>query len=122
MSHLSTIIGRIEREVEQLDDPLHEGMMEQHIGNLREYPHIHDDATEGEMERRKELLEEKPWLCESHFEIECLNEDCDWTKTADTEKEATRAGKHHADTESTFPDEHATWWDHVVIEPAGEAR
>lgn len=121
MSHLSTIISRIEREVERFDDPLHEGSIEKHIENLREYTQHWDDATEEELERRDELLREKPWIADSHFKVECLNEDCDWEDTADTEEAAARKGNAHKNAESSFPDEHATWWDHVVVEPAGEA-
>jgi len=95
MSHLSTIISRIEREIEQFDDPMGEGMMEKHVRNLREYPSLWDDSTKEELERRRELLENNPWQAEIVYVVDCCKEDCDWFVEKDTYEEASNASQRH---------------------------
>ncbi|MDY6777934.1 MAG: hypothetical protein SVU32_04655, partial [Candidatus Nanohaloarchaea archaeon] len=95
MSHLSTIISRIEREIKRFDDPMAEGMMEKHVRNLREYPELWDDATDEELERRQELLEQKPWQAEVVYVVDCGKEDCDWFAERDTYEKATEAQQSH---------------------------
>jgi hypothetical protein len=114
MSHISTIIGRIEREIERFDDPMHEGMMDQHVQNLREYTTHWDDATEEELARRRELLDERPWVAESHFTVECCGKDCDFETTEPTEEKAAETAKRH----DTPDGKHACFWEHEVEEPA----
>jgi hypothetical protein len=120
VSHLSNIISRIESEIERLDDPMNEGIMQRHVKNLREYPSVWDDATEEELQRRKEFLEERPWVADSHYLVECLNKECEWEKEVGSEKKAREEGEKHANINSSYPDEHATFWELEVETPARE--
>lgn len=120
MSHLSNIISRIKNEISRLDDPMNEGMMERHIKNLKEYPSIWDDATEEELELRDRLLEEKPWNAESYYLVECLNKECGWEKKVESEEKARKLCESHANVNSSYPDEHGTFWELNVETPARE--
>lgn len=115
MSHLSTIISRIETEIERHDDPMATGMMKQHLDNLREYPTVWDDATEEELERRQEILEKKEWVAESYWKVECMAEDCDSFEDQrfDTEEEAQKEANKHS-----LPPNHVCVWENVVETPA----
>ena len=115
MSHLSTIIQRIKRTIETEEDPMDDPLMKQHVRNLREYPRLWDDATEEELELRKELLEEQPWNVEVMYTAECLAGDCDWHTEKGTEDEISEATNDHYynGCESDAP---APVWDKELLE------
>lgn len=116
MSHLSTIISRIEQEIERHDDPMETGMMQRHLKNLREYPSVWDDATDEELERRQEILDNKPYIAESHWQVDCMNDSCEFSKQVDSEHAAREIAVDHE--ESYKLDAHTCFWEHVVEIPA----
>lgn len=117
MSHLSTIIHRIEKSIDRFDDPMNEASMEKHVKNLKEYPEHWDDATEDEMKARSLLLETKPWQSKVEWTAICTAEPCDFQRTFDTEEQARQRMDHHRgmDEDNVF---HDGYVEKDVVEPA----